>query len=155
MKKTENKNSSKQNQMPLGRTIKTKDIFLPIEKGKGIVSKPKDKRWIAVIDFNDKGELAVVKLTTEKQSNTSKLSGYKKGNGKTTYFKHFVEIKDSDGNAIRIDGVRFIANPKKYDLNIRQANEVRKTVLNHTRQSTENKKKIAALKNGNKKKKQD
>ena len=141
--------------MPLGRTIKTKDIFLPIEKGKGIVSKPKDKRWIAVIDFNDKGELAVVKLTTEKQSNTSKLSGYKKGNGKTTYFKHFVEIKDADGNPIKIDGVRFIENESKYDLNNRQVEKVRDTVLNHSRQASENKKKIAALESGDKKKKQD
>lgn len=64
----------------VGRTIRTKDKYLPIEKCKG-KSEPKDKRWIAVIARNGKGELAVVRLTTEKQANTTQLKGYKKGNG--------------------------------------------------------------------------
>lgn len=129
----------------IGRTVKTKDEYLPIEKGKG-KSTPKDKRWIAVIAVNDKGELAVVRLTTEKQSNTTKLKGYKKGNGQTTYFKHFVEIKDNQGKPIRIDGVRFIENPKKYDLNDEQVKQVQDKVLNHSKPSSENRKKISKLK---------
>lgn len=129
----------------IGRTVKTKDEYLPIEKGKG-KSTPKDKRWIAVIAVNDKGELAVVRLTTEKQSNTTKLKGYKKGNGQTTYFKHFVEIKDNQGKPIRIDGVRFIENPKKYDLSDEQVKQVQDKVLNHSKPSSENRKKISKLK---------
>lgn len=107
----------------VGRTIRTKDKYLPIEKSKG-KSEPKDKRWIAVIARNGKGELAVVRLTTEKQTNTTELKGYKKGNGKTTYFKHFVEIEDNNGNPIKIDGVMFIENDKKYDLNTEQVLQV-------------------------------
>ena len=144
----------KQQKTKVGRTVKTKDEYLPIEKGKG-KSTPKDKRWIAVIAVNDKGELAVVRLTTEKQSNTTKLKGYKKGNGQTTYFKHFVEIKDNQGKPIRIDGVRFIENDAKYDLNKRQVSQVRDRVLNHSRQASENKKKIAVINPDDKKKKQD
>ncbi len=144
----------------IGRTVKTKDKYLPTEEGKDKSTskkgtQPKDKRWIAVISVNDKGELAAVRLTTKKQSNTTELKNYKKGNGKTTYFKHFVEIKDADGNPIKIDGVRFIENESKYDLNNRQVEKVRDTVLNHSRQASENEKKIAALESGDKKKKQD
>lgn len=135
----------KEKKTKVGRTVKTKDEYLPIEKGKG-KSTPKDKRWIAVIAVNDKGELAVVRLTTEKQSNTTKLKGYKKGNGQTTYFKHFVEIKDNQGKPIRIDGVRFIENPKKYDLNDEQVKQVQDKVLNHSKPSSENRKKISKLK---------
>ncbi len=137
----------------IGRTIKTKDAYLPTNKKSK--SKPKEKRWIAVISRNEVGELAVVRLTTEDQPNTTKLKDYNKGNGKTTYFKHFVEIEDVDGKPIKVDGVRFVENPKKYDLNGKQVAQVRDTVLNHSRQSSENKNKIAALKNGDKKKKQD
>ncbi len=53
----------------IGRTIKTQDKYLPIAKGEKI--SPKDKRWIAIIDFNEKGELAIVKLTTQEQPNTT------------------------------------------------------------------------------------
>lgn len=135
----------KKQKTKVGRTVKTKDEYLPIEKGKG-KSTPKDKRWIAVIAVNDKGELAVVRLTTEKQANTTKLKGYKKGNGQTTYFKHFVEINDNQGKPIRIDGVRFIENPKKYDLNDEQVKQVQDKVLNHSKPSSENRKKISKLK---------
>lgn len=129
----------------IGRTIRTKDKYLPTDKSKG-KSEPKDKRWIAVIARNGKGELAVVRLTTEKQANTTQLKGYKKGNGKTTYFKHFVEIEDNNGNPIKIDGVMFIENDKKYDLNTEQVLQVSDKVLNHSKISSENRKKISKLK---------
>lgn len=137
--------------VPNGRTIKTKDKYLPTDK-KGKSENPKDKRWIAVISRNECGELAVVSLTTEKQQNTTELKDYKKGNGKTTYFKHFVEIEDNNGNPIKIDGVRFIENPAKYDLNKKQVSQVREKVFKHTKQAEENKKKITTLKSGDKKK---
>lgn len=149
MKKSKDKNVSKKT--PIGRTVKTKDKYLPTKKGTG-KTKPKEKRWIAVISRNEKGELAVVRLTTEKQSNTTKLASYKKGNGKITYFKHFVEIEDNEGKPIKIDGVRFIENHKKYDLNKKEVRQVMDKVLKHTKQATENKKKITALKSSDKNK---
>lgn len=129
---------------PIGRTIKTKDEHLPIEKNKS--KDAKEKRWIAVIEKNDQNELAVVRLTTQKQNNTSKLKGYKKGNCKETYYKHFVEVTDNNGNPIKVDGIRFIENGKQYDLTFKQLNEIKETVLKHSKQSSENNKKINKLK---------
>lgn len=137
----------KEKKTKVGRTVRTKDTYLPIEKVKGkSKSNPKEKRWIAVIAVNEKGELAVVRLTTEKQANTTELKNYDKGNGKTTYFKHFVEINDNQGKPIRIDGVRFIENPPEKDLTQSQVDKVKDKVLNHSKQSQENRKKIAELK---------
>ena len=137
--------SKKENGVKVGRTVKTKDEYLPTGK-RGKPNKPKDKRWIAVIELNAAGELAVVKLTTEEQANTTKLKGYKHGNGKTTYFKHFVEIEDNEGNPIKVDGVKFVENPKKYDLTGEQVEQVKDKVLNHSKMTTENRKKINKLK---------
>lgn len=136
--------SKKDSDVKVGRTIKTKDEYLPIDK-RGKSKNPKDKRWIAVIAVNAAGELAAVKLTTEEQANTTKLKGYKHGNGGTTYFKHFVEIEDNEGNPIKIDGVKFVENSKEYDLNKRQVNQVQKKVLKHSRQATANQEKIKKL----------
>ena len=59
---TNNKNVSKR--YPNGRTLKTKDKYLPIDRN-GKSTDPKDERWVAVIDSNRKDELAVVRLTTQ------------------------------------------------------------------------------------------
>lgn len=129
---------------PIGRTIKTKDEHLPIVQNK--VEKLKDERWIAVIEKNDQNELAVVRLTTQKQNNTSKLKGYKKGNGKETYYKHFVEVTDNNGNPIKVDGVRFIENGKQYDLTIEQVKAVKNKVYGHVKQAKQNNDKVKKLK---------
>lgn len=80
--------SKKTKSVPIGRTLKTKDKYLPYDPKK--VRELKDKRWVVVIDKNTNEELAVVRLTDERQPNTTHLPTYKKGNRKDTYFKHFV-----------------------------------------------------------------
>ncbi len=130
--------------VPIGRTIKTKDEYLPYDPKK--VQELKQKRWIAVIDKNMNEELAIVRLTDERQPNTTPLPTYKKGNKRDTYFKHFVETEDSDGNAIRVDGKKFIENLAKYDLSAKDVSVIREKVLKHTRQSQENRQKIEQLK---------
>lgn len=109
----------------------------------------KERRWVVVIDKNTNEELAIIRLTDEKQPNTTRLSSYKKGNKKDTYFKHFVEIEDNEGNAIRVDGKKFIENLKQFDLSAREVDFVKDKVLNHTKQSQENRKKISDLKKKN------
>ncbi len=131
--------------VPNGRTLKTQDKYLPIAK-KGNSTKPKNKRIVAVIDSNSADELAVVRLTTQKQANTTELPTYKKGNKKATRFKHFVEITDNEGKPIKIDGIKFIENGKEYDLSVSELRRVSEHVLKHTAQAEENKKKIAKLK---------
>ena len=142
-KPTWDDNTSKR--YPNGRTLKTKDKYLPIEKGKKSDNK-KDERWVAVIDSNRKDELAVVRLTRQKQKNTTDLPTYKKGNRANSRFKHFVEIFDNDGNPIKVDGKKFTENPKHLDLNAGELATVKNKVLEHCMQSSENKKKIADLK---------
>ena len=118
---------------------------MPIAK-KGNSTKPKNKRIVAVIDSNSADELAVVRLTTQKQANTTELPTYKKGNKKETRFKHFVEITDNEGKPIKIDGIKFIENGKEYDLSVSELRRVSEHVLKHTAQAEENKMKIAKLK---------
>ena len=142
--KTTTKKKAKPKEVPLGRTLKTKDEFLPFKKTK--VKELKDKRLVVVIDKNTREELAVVKLTTKSGPNTSELTGYKKGNKKTTFFSHFVEITDSKGNPITVDGVRFKENYKKYDLNSQQVSQIRKKVRGHSKQALENRKKLLDFK---------
>lgn len=147
--KKSDKNVSKR--YPNGRTIKTQDKYLPTDK-KGNSAKPKTKRRVVVVDSNRYDELAVVRLTTQNQPNTTELRTYKKGNGKTTYFKHFVEIMDDEGNPIKIDGKKFIENPWTWDLSADEIEYVRRGLFEGKRQSDDNKKKIAALKTSDGKK---
>lgn len=87
-----------------------------------------------VLDKNTNEELAIVRLTDEKQANTTHLATYKKGNGRDTYFKHFVEIEDKDGNAIRVDDEKFLENAKVYDLSKDEINLIQKVVRGHCKQ---------------------
>ena len=130
--------------VPVGRTLKTQDKYLPYKKSK--VQEFKAKRWVVVIDKNTDEELAIVRLTDEKQPNTTHLPTCRKGNRKDTYFKHFVEIEDSEGNAIRVDGEKFLENAAEYDLSPKEMRFLRDKVLNHSRQSQENRSKILILK---------
>lgn len=136
--------NGKSARVPIGRTLKTQDKYLPSDRKK--VQELKDRRWVVVIDKNTNEELAVVRLTTEKQPNSSPLPNYRHGNKKETRFKHFVETEDDEGNAIRVDGKKFLQNLKKYDLTPGQVGRIREKVLNHVKQSQENKAKIKALK---------
>lgn len=131
--------------VPVGRTLKTQDRYLPYKKNK--VQELKSHRWVVVIDKNADEEFAVVRLTDEDQPNTTYLPTYKKGNRKKTYFKHFVETEDNEGAPIRLDGKKFIENEAKYDLSAGEVKYVRKKVLDHSKQSKANREKIFRLKN--------
>ena len=146
-KKTQTDNNVSK-RYPNGRTIRTADKYLPLDK-RGKSDDPKAQRRIVIVDSNRYDELAVVRLTTRKQPNTTELKGRKRrkqGNGKTTYFKHFVEIADNENNPIKIDGKKFIENPWAYDLDKSEVEYIRNGVFTGKRQSAENKKKIADLK---------
>lgn len=146
--KTSDKNISKR--YPNGRTLKTQDRYLPTDK-KGFSERPKSQRRVVIIDSNSFDELAVVKLTTQNQPNTTELTTYKNGNGKKSYFKHFVEITDNDGNPIKVDGVKFIENPWAYDLTANQIKHIQNTVYHKVKQAQNNDKKILLLKDRGKK----
>lgn len=133
-----------------GRTLKTQDKYLPTDK-KGKSDNLKDKRHVVIVDSNKNDELAVVRLTTQNQSNTTKLPTYKKGNKKTTFFKNFVETKDNENKPIKIDNKKFIKNDREMDLNKNELNKVQKTVRRFSKQASANNNKIRKLKNDAKK----
>lgn len=91
--------------------------------------------------------MAVVRLTTKNTANTTHLKSNKSGNKKDTYFKHFVEIEDNEGNPIKIDNIKFIQNTKDKDLTPKQVKSIKNKVLHRVKQSSENRKKIITLKN--------
>ena len=134
----------KKKSVPIGRTLKTKDKYLPYDPKK--VQKLKEKRWVAVIDKNTNEELAVVRLTDERQSNTTHLPTYKKGNRRDTYFKHFVETQDNEGKAIRVDGKKFVENLSKYDLSKDEIKLIQNKVYHRVKQSQSNNAKVQRLK---------
>lgn len=142
------KEENKSKRYPDGRTLQTRDKFLPLDK-RGKSTSPKDERRVVIIDSNRRDELAVVRLTRQKQINTTSLPTYKKGNGKDSFFKHFVEIEDNERNPIKVDGIKFKENNPSQDLSRKELEIVKDKVLNHSRQAGENKKNISALKSGN------
>ena len=142
--------NGKSARVPIGRTLKTQDKYLPSDRKK--VQELKDRRWVVVIDKNTNEELAVVRLTTEKQPNSSPLPNYRHGNKKETRFKHFVETEDDEGNAIRVDGKKFLQNLKKYDLNEDQIKTIQNKVYHRVKQSQTNNEKIKRLKSRDPKK---
>lgn len=141
----------KRKSVPIGRTLKTKDMYLPYDPKK--TRELKERRWVAVIDKNADEELAVVRLTDERQPNTTYLPTYKKGNRRDTYFKHFVETEDNEGKAIRVDGKKFIENSDKYDLSKNEVKEIQNKVYHRVKQSQANNAKIKRLKSRDKRNK--
>ena len=130
--------------VPQGRTLTTRDKFLD-RKAK----QPEKERPVVVIETNARNDLAVVQLSTRDGKDRTRLKNYQQGQ---SYFKHYVEVMDDEGNPIKVDGKKFIENPWDYDLTSKQIEYVRRGVLSGKQQSQENNKKIAALKSGDGKK---
>ncbi len=135
--------------VPTGRTLLTKDEYLPSPKQKSPSKSegPKARRWVAVIDKNDSEELAVVKLTTKNTPNSTALPTYQKGNGQSTYFKHFVETRDNEGKPIVVDGDKFKENHSKYDLTATEVKTIQNKVYHNVKESQRNNNLIKKLKN--------
>ena len=123
--------------IPFGRTLSTFDQFLPFEKG----IKQNKKRGVVVIDSNKQNHLAVVALSTKNGKNKTHLPNYEQGD---SYFKHFVEVKDNEGQPIVI-GEKFRANNTDLDVSLSDSNFIVDKVLNHVPQGPANKAKIEEL----------
>lgn len=135
--------------VPVGRTLSTKDNYLGKSKTGSIKN-----RGCVVLYVNNNNELAVVPLSTSSGNNRTEIKGYAKNyiikNGKkekaTTYFKHYLEIKDSDGNPIVV-GEKFRANHKNMDLTKNQVEKIRDKIFNHSKQKERNSKLLTEFKN--------
>lgn len=123
---------NKNPRVPLGRTLSTYDKYLD----KNTTS---DKeRPVVVIETNDYDELAVVALTTQQGSHRTRLPHYQQGQ---SYYKHFVEIEDSEGKPIKINE-KFRENSLLQDVSKTDVEKIRKRVFSHVTPVQENRKKI-------------
>lgn len=131
--------------VPSGRTLSTYDKYLPGYK----TGSPKE-RPVVVIESNHKNELAVVPLSTRSGTRRTQLKNYQQGQ---SYFKHFVEIEDNEGQPIKI-GDKFRQNHPKQDVSLKDVNKIREKVLYHSASAAQNRKKMQKFR-GNKKSPRD
>ncbi len=118
--------------VPLGRTLSTYDHYLDRN------SKSNKKRPVAVIDRNKRNELAVVALSSRDGKHRTRLKNYQDGK---SYFKHFVETRDNEGKPIKV-GAKFRENHPRNDISRRDVQRIRKTVLEKSVPSKQNREKM-------------
>ncbi len=127
--------TKKNKYIPWGRTLTTKDNYLGKQK-----TGSKKTRPVVVVDNNLRNELAVVPLSSKKSSNRTELKGYENPKTKQkTYYKHFLEIEDDEGNPITINE-KFRENHKNMDVPRRKVEEIRNTIFVKSKQRDRNKK---------------
>ena len=120
--------------VPQGRTLSTHDNYLPGGKKTG----SQKERPVVVIEANTENDLAVVPLPTRKGSNRTHLKNYQQGQ---SYFKHYVEIEDDEGNSIQINQ-KFRENSPSMDVSAEDVEFIKDKVFNHSRPMQANQKKI-------------
>lgn len=117
----------KNKNVPWGRTLSTNDKYLGKQKNNSDKTRP-----VVVIANNEDNELAVVPLSSRKGNNRTLLENYgknnKRDNKKETYYKHYIEIEDNEGNPIIIND-KFRENHKNMDISKEDVDEIRKTLL--------------------------
>ena len=141
--KKASKNVSKK--APRGRTLSTLDKYLAGWNE----SKEDKKRAIVVVDSEDNGELAVVRLSSEprnkrgtKFKNKTLLEEYSKRNKNKkvdTYFKHFLETEDNEKKPIKVND-KFKMNHKNMDVSQFEVDKIRTTIFSKARAKQRNKK---------------
>ena len=133
-----NNKRTKGGKVPQGRTLSTYDHYL----GNGKKTGSKKERPVVVIETNDYNDLAVVPLSSRKGNDRTKLKNYQQGQ---SYFKHYVEIQDDEGNPIRVNK-KFRENHSNMDVSGEDVKKIRDKVFNHSRPAIENRKKMKRFK---------
>ena len=141
-KNNSQKQDNKKKSVDIGQTLETNDLYLPYKESR----KPKSKsRPVIVADkvTNPIGEeeFAVIPGSTKKTQNTTKY-----GNYGIDYYRHNIEVEDDEGKPISLNN-KFQITKNCSKLPEGEVNKIRDTVLNHTRFSSENRKKYDNYKN--------
>ena len=97
-----------------------------------------------MVDTNNKNELVVVPLSSRDGNNRTELKGYLqnkrfKNRNSKTYYKHYLEIEDNEGQPIRINE-KFRENHKNMDVSREQILDIRQKILTQSRTKERNKK---------------
>lgn len=130
---------TKSGKIPQGRTLSTYDNYLSEGKKTG----SRKERPVVVIEANDNNDLAVVPLSSRKGKNKTRLPNYQQGQ---SYFKHFVEIEDDEGNPIRVNN-KFRENHPNMDISRQDVDIIIDTVFNHSKPMQKNNKNIKTFRN--------
>ena len=133
-KKPVNKGRTASGKVPKGRTLKTHDNYLSGGKKTG----SKKERPVVVIEANARNDLAVVPLSSRDGKDRTRLKNQPQGQ---SYFKHYVEIQDDEGNPIRINR-KFKENHPNMDVSGEDVEKIRDKVFNHSKPMQENRKKM-------------
>ena len=120
--------------VPAGRTLLVNDKYL--EGGKKTGSK--QEHGAVVIETNKRNELAIVTLSGHPGKNKTQLKNYQQGK---SYFKHFVEVEDDEGNPIFINH-KFRANHENQDVSKEDVEMIKDKVMNHSAASSANREKL-------------
>ncbi len=131
-----NKKSKFKRSLPIGQTLETNDLYLPYKKNK----KPASKcRPVIIADkkISPKGieEYLVIPGSTQKTPNTTKYKKYG-----IDYYRHNIEIVDNENKPIVL-GKKFKKTNNCSKLPEEETRKVFNNVVNHTKQSSENRKK--------------
>lgn len=142
--KNKSSKTDKKKPINIGQTLESNDLYLPYKENK----KPKSKsRPVIVVDKNKKEEFVVIPGSTQETKNTTKYGKYG-----IDYYRHNIEIEDNEGKPITLN-TKFQITKKSTILPEKEATKIYDKVLNHTKFSSENKKKIEQFKNKHKKSK--
>ena len=113
--------------IPWGRTLTTNDNYLGKQK-----TGSKKTRPVVVVDTHNEN-LAVVPLSSKKGENRTELKGYQnKKTKQKTYYKHYLEIEDNEGQPIRVNE-KFRENHKNMDISHKDVELIRDTLFKKAR----------------------
>ena len=135
LKKEKRYNRRSEKTLPLikiGQTLSSNDLYLPYNKGRVPESK---ERPVIVADKNKFGDLAIIPGSTRDTLHTTYY-----GKHGIKFYRHNLEIKDNEGKPIRY-GYKFRKTEKCTQIPLNEVKVIKDKVLNHTRFSSENKKK--------------
>lgn len=133
-KKIVNQGRTASGRVPQGRTLKTQDNYFSGGKKTGSAK----ERPVVVIEANDRNDLAVVPLSTRDGKDRTRLKNYQQGQ---SYFKHYVEIQDDEGNPIRVNQ-KFKENHPNMDVSREDVKKIKDKVLSKSKPAPENRKKM-------------
>lgn len=146
--KLDRKINKQRNALPIGQTLETADKYLKFDNKKS--KKLKSTRPVIIADkiVNQNGdeEYAVIPGSTKNNKNTTFY-----GKNGIKYYRHILEVKDNEDQPIK-QGEKFKKTIRSTRLPKADVEKMMDKILNHTKQSSENRKKYKEFKNRYKKK---
>lgn len=126
------------NSLQIGQTLETKDEFLPHNEATSQILK-ESRPVIIVGKINNpsgKEEYAVVPTSSKKTGNTTRYNKHGIKN-----YRHSVEVRDNEGKPIS-QNEKFVKTERCTKIPKQEADKIKDRVANHTKFSSENRRKL-------------